>query len=172
MELPKTEAELDALITSKVEEATNNLVSKHNGEMASLRKKHEAEIQKVKEQANMSAEEIAQKRVQEQNEADQRELQELRGFKKSTIISQRLAKDGLPDYLKNDVRLINSSEEDFEKNYKNVKADYDATQPKGNTHSSVVRQTGGASKPAIGSDAAKDEAYKAMGEALSEIIGK
>ena len=172
MELPKTEAELDALITSKVEEATSTLVSKHNGEMATLRKKHEAELQKVKDQANMSAEEIAQRKFQEQNEADQKELQELRGFKKTTLISQRLAKDGLPDYLKNDVRLINSSEEDFEKNYKNVKADFEATQPKGNAHSSVVRQTGGASKGSSSGDTAKDEAYAMMGEALSQIIGK
>ena len=170
MELPKTEAELDAIITSKVKEATDELVSKHNGEMATLRKKHEADIQKVKDQANLSAEEIAQRKIQEQYDADQKELQELRGFKKTTLISQRLAKDGLPEYLKNDVRLINSSDEDFEKNYKSVKADFEATQPKGNTHSSVVKQTGGASVRNPSQDS-KDEAYQKMGEALGQIIG-
>ena len=170
MELPKTEAELDALITSKIEEVKSELTSKHNGEMANLRKKYETEFTKKLEQANLSAEELAQQKLKEQVAANEQELQELRTFKKGVVIGQRLAKDGLPDYLKNDIRLVNASEEDFEKQYKLVKADYEATQPKGNTHSSVVRQTGGATTSTP--QDTKGEAYALMGETLAEIIGK
>ena len=77
VELPKTEQELEALISNKVDEATKDLVSKHNGEMASMRTKHAEELKRAKEQANLTAEQIAEQKLQEQQEHDQQELQEL-----------------------------------------------------------------------------------------------
>ena len=66
VELPKTEEELTSLIKSEVEKATKELVSKHNGEMASLRTKYDADIKKAKEQANLTAEELAAQKIKEQ----------------------------------------------------------------------------------------------------------
>lgn len=167
VELPKTEAELDALITSKVEEATKELVSKHNGEMANLRTKHSAEIQKVKDQANLSAEEIAAQRIKEQQDADQQELAELRDFKKAKIVEERLAKEGLPSYFKNDVRLLNANESDLEKAVKEVKKEYEATLPKGNQTSTVV-QTNTGGKPLT----EKDKANAEFSQALKDLINR
>ena len=85
--LPTTEQELNDLISAKVKEATDNLVAKHNGEMAQQRQKFDADLKKAKEQANMSAEELAQQKIKEQQDATQKELVELRQFKKSSLIS-------------------------------------------------------------------------------------
>lgn len=167
VELPKTEAELDALITSKIEEATKDLVSKHNGEMASLRTKHNAEIQKVKDQANLSAEEIVAQKVKEQQDADQQELNELRAYKKGKVVEERLAKEGLPSYFKNDNRLLNASDSDFEKVVKEVKKEYEATLPRGNQSSTVVPTSTG-EKPV--SD--KDKANAEFGQVLKELINR
>ena len=74
VELPKTEAELQALLDAKANEITESLNAKHNSDMASLRKKHESDLARAKEQANMTAEQIAEQRYKEQQEADQKEL--------------------------------------------------------------------------------------------------
>ena len=166
VELPKTEEELTSLIKSEVEKATKELVSQHNGAMASLRTKHEAELKKAKEQANLSAEEIAAQRIKEQQEADQQELAELRSYKKGKIIEERLAKEGLPTFLKNDSRLINASDTEFDKVMKDVKKEYESVLPKGSQHSTVVQTSG--QQPATSE---KDQANAAFGKALKELVG-
>ena len=113
-----TEAELQARIDESVKSATDSLVAKHNGEMASMRKKYDSEIEKAKSQANMTAEELAQEKAKE----TENELNELRSYKRGREISDRLAKEGLPDYFKNDNRLINA--EDMDKAIKEIKKDY------------------------------------------------
>ena len=168
MELPKTEQELIDLIDAKVSEEKEKLASKHNGEMASLRKKYDDDIRKAKEQAGLTAEELAQQKVKEQYEADQQELNDLRAYKKSNEISQRLAKEGLPAYFKNDTRLLNANEGDLDKVIKDVKKEYDATLPKGATHSTVV-QTAQGQKPSADS---KEQIYAEVGDALAQALGK
>ena len=166
MELPKTEQELNDLIDAKVSEATEKLASKHNGEMASLRKKYDDDIRKAKEQANLSAEEIAQQKIKEQQDADQRELSELRAYKKSSEISQKLAKEGLPSFFKNDARLLNAEDGDLDKVIKDVKKDYEATLPKGSTISTVV-QTAQGQKPMDN----KSQLYAEVGDTIKEALG-
>ena len=168
VELPTTEAELDALISSKVKEATDSLISKHNGEMASLRTKHTAELERVKKEATMSAEELALQKAKEQNDADQQELADLRSYKKSRELEDRLSKEGLPAHFKYDTRLLNASESDLEKVLKDVKKEYEATQPQGNPHSSIVQTNTATAQP--GDE--KSIAYAKMGEALKEAIGR
>ena len=168
MELPKTEQELIDLIDAKVNEEKEKLASKHNGEMASLRKKYDDDIRKAKEQAGLTAEELAKQKVKEQYEADQQELNDLRAYKKSNEISQRLAKEGLPAYFKNDTRLLNANEGDLDKVIKDVKKEYDATLPKGATHSTVV-QTAQGQKPSADS---KEQIYAEVGDALAQALGK
>ena len=170
--LPTTEQELNDLISAKVKEATDNLVAKHNGEMAQQRQKFDADLKKAKEQANMSAEEIAQQKIKEQQDATQKELVELRQFKKSSLISERLQKENLPNYFKNDARLLSAEDGDIDKVIKDIKKDYEASLPKGASHSTVVQTS--TTKPTKGSSAEEDRAtaFEKMGEALNSYIGK
>lgn len=168
-ELPKTEQELNDLIAAKVKEETDKLVSKHNGEMATMRQKYDADVKKAKEQANMTAEEIAQQKVKEQNEETQRELADLRAYKKSAEISARLSKEGLPSYFKNDTRLLSAEDGELDKVIKDVKKDYEATLSKGATHSTVIQtQTNAVPQ---GTDE-KTIGYEKVAAQLKEVLGK
>lgn len=167
-DLPKTDAELQALLDAKAQEVTDNLTAQHNGQMANMRKKYESDLAKAKEQANKSAEEIAAERVREQQEHDAQELAELRQFKKVSVLSEKLKKEGLPEFFKNDTRLLNADETTLDKVIKDVKKEYETYQPKGATHSTVVPtqnqpiQKGGSDN--------KEIAFEKMGDALKELI--
>ena len=165
-ELPKTEAELQALLDAKEKEVTDNLTAKHNSDMANMRKKHDDEIAKVKEKSNMTAEQLAEQKYKEQQEEKDKELAELRAYKKQTVLGEKLSKEGLPSYLKNDVRLLNAEDGDLDRVIKDVKKDYEANLPKGATHSTVVQNAQGTKQAN-----AKEEAYKEFGETLKEIVG-
>ena len=166
-ELPKTEAELQALLDAKAQEVTDNLTAKHNGEMANIRKKHEAELTKAKEQANMSAQELAEQKVKEQQEQDAQELAELRQFKKNSVLTEKLKKEGLPDFFKNDTRLLNADDSNIDKVIKDIKKEFDAYQPKGATHSTVV-PTQNQTVDKTTDD--KGVAFEKMGDAIKELI--
>lgn len=167
MELPKTEQELNDLIEAKVNEATEKLVAKHNGEMATQRKKYEDSLKKAQDQANLSAEERAQQLAKEENEAKDKELNELRAFKKSSDLAQRLAKEKLPTYFKNDSRLINADESNIDKVIKDIRKEYEATLPKGAAHSTVVQTSSGNNNTAAND---KETAFQKMGDALKQLI--
>lgn len=172
-ELPKTEQELNDLITAKVNEATEKLTetltAKHNGEMATMRQKHDSELKKAREQANLSAEELAREKIKEEQDAKDKELNELRQFKKSSVISSKLAKEGLPDFFKNDTRLLNAEDGDLDKVVKDIKKEYEAVQPKGATHSTIVQTAQEGNKP---QGDKKQIANEKMGQAIKEIIGR
>lgn len=168
VELPKSEAELQALLDAREQEVTEKMKSKHDGEMASMRKKYDDDIKKAKEQANMSAEQLAEQKYKEQQEKDANELAELRAYKKQNVIGEKLAKENLPSYFKNDARLLNAEEGDYDKVIKDIKKDYEANLPKGATHSTVV-PTQSQRVTQQGGDA-KGEAYEKMGSALQELI--
>ena len=165
-ELPKTEQELNDLIAAKVQEKADELTAQHNGQMANMRKKYDDDIKKAKEQANKSAEEIAAEKIKEQQDADQKELAELRAYKKSGELSKRLAKEGLPDYFKNDTRLLNAEDGDIDKVVKDIKKEYENYLPKGATHSTVVPNAQN-DKPVD----KKQDAYNKFGDALKELTG-
>ena len=169
VELPKTEAELQALLDAKANEVTDSLKAQHNNEMANLRKKHEGELAKAKEQANMTAEQIAEQKYKEQQEADQKELVELRAYKKQGELTQRLAKENLPEFFKNDTRLLNADVGDYDKVIKEIKKEYEAVLPKGATHSTVVQTSTQNGKP---QSTPQDVAFEKMGEAIAEALGK
>lgn len=168
VELPKTEAELQAYVEEKINAATTALKAEYDGKFATQRKKHDEEITKIKAEAGKSAEELAQQRIKEQQEADQQELTELRAYKKGKTIEERLAKENLPNHFKYDTRLLNATEEDFDKVVKDVKKEYEATLPKGNQTSTVVK-TGGTTQP---SATPADAANEAFAQVLGEIVGK
>lgn len=156
-----TEAEFNAKIEEAVNSATEKLVSKHNGEMATARK----EIKALKD-ASKSQDEIKA----EQDAALVEELNDLRAFKKGKVLEDRLAKEGMPSYFKNDSRLLNAKDEDFDKILKGVKNEYEATLPKGNQHSTVVK-TGGKGAT-IGKTDDKQEVYGEFAESLKTLVGR
>ena len=166
LELPKTEQELNDLIEAKVQEKSAELEAKHNGQMATLRKKYEDDVKKAKEQAGLTAEQIAQEKIKEQQDADQKELNELRAYKKSSEIAQKLAKENLPTYFKNDQRLLNAETGDLDKVIKEVKKEYEASLPKGATHSTVVQTAQGQKQT---ND--KAELYASVGESIKNALG-
>ena len=167
VELPKTETELQGLIDQAVKDATNALRTEYDGKFAAQRKKHDDEIAKIKADAGKSAEELAQQRLKEQQDADQQELTELRAYKKGKVIEERLGKEGLPTFLRNDTRLINASDDDFDKVLKEVKKEYEAILPKGNQHSSVIQTSSNGPTPSE-----KDKANADFGKALKELVGR
>lgn len=168
-ELPKTQEELQTLLDAKAQEVTENLTAKHNSDMAAMRKKHDSELAKAKEQANLTAEQIAEQRMREQQEQDAQELAELRQFKKVSVLSEKLKKEGLPEFFKNDTRLLNAEDGDVDKVIKDIKKDYEASQPKGVSHSSVVANPSGGNKDASND---RQEMFEQVGEALKQIVGK
>lgn len=167
MELPKTDAELQALIDQKVEEATKALESKHSGAIASIRKDYDTKLEKFKQQQALSEEERAQALAKEKEEALANELNDLRTFKKSSILKERLTKEGLPTYFANDNRLINAEDGDLDKVIKVVKGEYEANLPKGATHSTVVQTQQGNVNLA---KTEKEQAYAAAAEALKKLM--
>ena len=159
-----TETELQQRIDEAVSVATKDLVSKHNGEMATMRQKHNADLEKAKKEASMSAEELANQRAQELAQAEHEELEQLRGFKRSSIIKDKINSAGLPSYFVNDNRLLSAEEGDLDKVIKVVKAEYEATLPKGNTHSSVVQTNGGTPKDD------KSTLFENVGNAIGQLV--
>lgn len=166
-ELPKTEQELNDLIAAKVQEATAEQEAKHNGQMATLRKKYDDDLKKAKEQAGKTAEEIAQEKIKEQQEHDAQELTELRQFKKNTVLSEKLKKAGLPDFFKNDTRLLNAEDGNLDKVIKDIQKEYEQYQPKGATHSTVVQTQ---SQNVNKQQDDKGIAFEKMGDAIKELI--
>ena len=166
-ELPKTEQELNDLIAAKVQEKTDELTSQHNGAMANMRKKYESDLAKAKEQANMTAEQIAVEKVKEQQEHDAQELAELRQFKKNTVLGEKLKKEGLPDFFKNDTRLLNAEDGNLDKVIKDIKKEYEQYQPKGATHSTVVTTQ---NQTVNKQQDDKGAAFEKMGDAIKELI--
>ena len=171
VELPKTDAELQAIIDSEVSKALESKVkeleSKHNGAIASLRKKYADDLETERAKLNGNVDDLANQKATELNASFMEEYNRLKSFEKSTVITQRLAKEGLPEYFKNDSRLLNSTDADFDKTLKEVRKEYEATLPKGNLHSSVVQQSGNTPQPTN-----KDIANEKMAEALAQIVGR
>ena len=95
-------------------------------------------------------------------------LVKLRTFKKNTVLSEKLKKEGLPDFFKNDTRLLNAEEGNVDKVIKDIKKEYEQYQPKGATHSTVVQtNTSGGNTQ----QSEKELAFEKMGETIKEIVG-
>lgn len=154
-----TQEELNAKINEAVETATRDINSKHNDAMAKLRKENTELRNASKSQEQLKV---------EQDQAIQDELNELRAFKKSKVIEDRLVKEGLPTFFKNDSRLLNASDEDFDKIVKEVKKDFENNIPKGNQHSSVIQTS---TTTPSNRQSEKDRANEEFGRALKQLVG-
>jgi predicted transcriptional regulator len=154
-----TQAELDAKVQEAVESATKDIVAKHNNDMAKLRKENTELKNASKTQEQLK---------EEQDEAITNELNELRSYKKGKVLEERLAKEGLPTFLKNDTRLLNATDETFDKVLKEVRKEYESVLPKGSQQSTVVQVSNGQQATMT----EKDKANMEFGKALKSLIGK
>ena len=148
-ELTLTEEELQAKIDEAVkkatEETTATLEKKHNESMAQQRIKArddlEKAVAKAVAEANLTAEEKAKKEVEEQRKLEQEELAQLRLEKKVNDRAKKLAENELPDFFKNDVRLLNAEDEKVDEVIKTIKEEYIKVLPKGATTSTNINVT-------------------------------
>ena len=167
VELPKTEAELQAYVDEKVKEATKDTISKgeFDSKFATQRKSYEDKIKDLENKLGITAEEKAKELAKQKEEELANELNELRTFKKSSVLKERLTKEGLPSFLANDSRLINAEDGELDKVVKVVKGEYEAILPKGNPHSSVIKT--GTSVPQ-GND--KNNGAEEFANTLKELV--
>lgn len=167
VELPKTDAELKAYVDEAVKQAKASFQSEYDEKFYKARKEYESKLDDLKKQQELGKEEYAKQKLAEQQKLDQAELEDLRKFKKSAELGERLAKEGLPSYFKNDVRLLNATNDDIDSVVKSVKSEYEATLPKGNQYSSVVQTNTGNTPVANDKDG-----LVAMGKALEKALRK
>lgn len=167
-EFPKTQEELDALLNERETQIRESVTKEFNDKFAKQRTLHQAEIDKIKADMGKSAEQLAEERIKEQQAQDAKELEELRSFKKQTILGDKLAKEGLPSFFKNDNRLTSAEDGDIDKVIKDIKKEYESALPKGNSHSSVIQQGVGKGNRQL---TEQEEAYESLGNALKSLVG-
>lgn len=134
-----TAEELDEKIKEAVEKAvaetTDTLQKKHSDDMAQQRKRAKEEKEKAVNDAvanaNLSAEEKAKKQVEEERKAEQAELAQLRLEKKINDRANKLKEKGLPDFLKNDSRLLNAENEQVDEVISAIEKEYKGSLPQG-----------------------------------------
>ena len=144
-----TEEELTQKITEAVSKAvaekTTELEKAHNSAMAQQRVKADEEkkkaVEKAVAEASLSAEQKAQKEVEEQRKAEQEELAQLRLEKRVNDRAKKLADAELPDFLKNDSRLLNAEDEQVDDVIKTLKEEWAKSIPQGATVSTNVMAT-------------------------------
>ena len=138
-EITLTEEELQAKINEAVkkatEELTTSLTKKHNEEMGQQRIKFADEKKKAVEDAvanaNLTAEQKAQKELEEQMRKNQEELEQLRFEKKVNDRSKKLVEKGLPEFLKNDSRLLNAEEDKVDDVIATLEQEFKSVLPQG-----------------------------------------
>ena len=141
-----TAEELQSKINEAVEKAvaekTEALEKKHNEEMASARLKAKTEKEKaVKDavdNANLSAEERAAKKIEEERKAEQEEFAQLRLEKKVNDRANKLKEKGLPDFFKNDSRLLNAEDDKVDEVIATIDKEYKGSLPQGASVSTNV----------------------------------
>lgn len=144
--LQMTEEELqkkiDEAVKKATDEVTTKLVKEHNENMAQQRIKAKEEqekaVKKAVDEANLSAEDKAKRELEEQRKADQEELAQLRLEKKVNDRAKKLAEAELPDFFKNDTRLLNAEDDKVDEVIKTIKEEYTKVLPKGATVSTNV----------------------------------
>ena len=138
-EITLTEEQLQEKIDNAVKKATEELTAtlekKHNDEMGKQRIKFADEKKKAVEDAvanaNLTTEEKVKKELEEQRIAEQQELAELRLEKKINDRAKKLADAQLPDFFKNDSRLLNAEDDKVDDVIKTIKEEYLKVLPKG-----------------------------------------
>lgn len=139
MEETFTQEQVDTLLAEALEKQKSELDAKHNAVMTSQRKAHEKEMEKYKSNADLSADERAKRENAELIESLQNEVNSLKAYKKNAELTDRLAKEQLPSFFKNDSRLINAKDDkELDIVVKTIKTEYASSTNSGANHSTVV----------------------------------
>lgn len=129
------EEKVKEAVEKAVAETTETLSKKHSDDMAQQRKKAKADQEKAVSEAvanaNLSAEERATKKLEEERRAEQEELAQLRLEKKINDRANKLKEKGLPDFLKNDSRLLNAEEGEVDDVISAIEKEYKGSLPQG-----------------------------------------
>lgn len=134
-----TEEELAEKVRQEVEKAvaeqTEKLNKQHSEDMAKQRIKAKEEkenaVKQAVENAKLSAEEIATKKLEEERKAEKEELAQLRLEKKINDRAKKLDEKGLPNFLKNDSRLLNAEDDQVDEVIKSIEKEYKGSLPQG-----------------------------------------
>ena len=134
-----TEEELQQKIQDEVAKAKAEqeaeMKKKHDSEMAQLRIKAKQDtenaVKKAQEDATLTAEEKAKKMQDEENKAMKEELEQLRHEKKVNDRAAKLKEKNLPDFFKNDSRLLNAEEDKVDEVITTIEKEYKASLPQG-----------------------------------------
>lgn len=131
------QAKIDEAVKKAVGEKTTELEKKHNEAMAQQRIKANDEKKKAVDEAvanaTLSAEQKAQKELEEKRKADAEELAQLRLEKKVNDRANKLKEKGLPEFFKNDSRLLNAEDDNVDEVINTIKSEYESVLPKGAT---------------------------------------
>ena len=149
-----TEEELKAKIEEEVKKAVaekeTELKKKHDSEMATLRiqakEEKEKAVKKAQEDANLSAEEKAAQKIEEERKAEREELEQLRLEKKINDRANKLKEKGLPDFFKNDSRLLNADESGVDEVISTIEKEYKGSLPQGAVVDTNVKGQGAGGK--------------------------
>lgn len=140
------QARIDDAVKKAVGETKTELEKKHNEAMAQQRIKANDEKKKAVDEAvanaNLTAEQKAQKELEEQRKADQEELTQLRLEKKINDRGKKLAEKGLPEFFKNDNRLLSAEDDKVDEVIEIINKEYQSVLPTGATTSTNVRGGG------------------------------
>lgn len=146
------QAKIDEAVKTKVAEKEAELKKQHDSDMAQMRisakDAQEKAVKKAVEEANLSTEEKAKKESEEKFAELERENAELKAYKHQTVVTDALAKEKLPVFLKNDSRLVGAkTEEELANAIKSVKEDYEGSLPKGSIINTNVGGGNGQTQP-------------------------
>ena len=149
-----TEEELKAKIEEEVKKAVaekeTELKKKHDSEMATLRiqakEEKEKAVKKAQEDANLSAEEKAAQKIEEERKAERAELEQLRLEKKINDRANKLKEKGLPDFFKNDSRLLSADESGVDEVINTIEKEYKGSLPQGAVVDTNVKGKGAGGK--------------------------
>ena len=111
----ETKKQIEEAVAQALAKAKEESEAKLNALMAKTRIENEKALAKAKEEASLTAEEKAKKEQEEEFKSAKEELERLKSELKSKTINEKLNERQLPPFFKNDIRIINSNDEEIDK---------------------------------------------------------
>ena len=121
---PKQELTIEEQIAQAVEKTNAEWEAKFNAKVNEIAKSTRERYAKEAEKEKMSAEERAKVEYEERINTLTEELNAHKTEIKTRKINEAILQNELPQYYKNDVRLINADETNFDKIVKSIKAEH------------------------------------------------
>lgn len=122
-----TQKLIDEAVAQALAKAKEEAESKFNNAMAKARVEKEKEIAKIREDATLTAEEKAKKEKEEELALTKEENARLKSEIKNKTINEKLVENKLPAFFKNDVRLINATDDELDATIKIITKEFEET---------------------------------------------